>query len=78
MRAATGARSIALMTSNPPPTLILELERADGELIAGRISTSTRAAIAFVGWLGLAGAIEAALRDGEPANDAEPTQGGGS
>ena len=76
MRAATGARTIVVMTTDPYPTLILELEQADGELIAGRISTSTNAAIAFVGWLGLASAIETALSDGEPANDPASTQGG--
>ena len=77
MRAASGPRSIVVMTTIPHPTLILELERADGELIAGRISTNTKTAIAFVGWLGLAGAIETALRDCDPASDPEPTQGGG-
>ena len=63
------------------PTLLLWLLIAIlvgfvGELIAGRISTSTNAAIAFVGWLGLASAIETALSDGEPANDPASTQGG--
>ena len=65
------------MASNPYPTLILELERADADSIAGRISTKTGAAIEFVGWLGFAGAIEAALRDCEPANDPDSTYGGG-
>ena len=65
------------MASNPYPTLILELERADADAIAGRISTKTGEAIDFVGWLGFAGAIEAALRDGEPAIDRDSTDGGG-
>ena len=65
------------MASNPYPTLILELERADADSIAGRISMKSGAAIDFVGWLGFAGAIEAALRDGERANDRDSTHGGG-
>ena len=76
MRAAIGSRTIAGMASNPYPTLILELERADADSIAGRISTTNGSAIDFVGWLGLAGAIEAALRDSEPANDPASTDGG--
>ena len=77
MRAARRSRSIAVMASNPYPTLILELERADADSIAGRISNSTGAAIDFVGWLGFAGAIDAALRDAEPDSDPGSTQGGG-
>lgn len=76
MRAATSARSIAVVASNPTPTLILELERAGGDSIAGRVSTRTGTAIDFVGWLGLAGAIETALRDGETGSDRQSTDGG--
>ena len=76
MRAATDPRSIAVVMSAPSPTLLLELERADADSIAGRISTKTGTAIDFVGWLGFAGAIDAALRDAEPANDPETTEGG--
>lgn len=77
MRAAADARSIGQVMSTPPPTLMLELERADGDQIAGRLSTTAGTAIAFVGWLGLAGAIETALREeGQPAGAPESTAGG--
>lgn len=76
MRAVTVAGSIAVVASNSTPTLILELDRAGGDSIAGRVSTRTGTSIDFVGWLGLAGAIETALRDGEPTDDRQSTDGG--
>ena len=78
MRAVADIRSIGVVMNTPSPTLMLELERADGDQIVGRLSTTTGTAIAFVGWLGLAGAIETALREGEPASDPETTEGGGA
>jgi hypothetical protein len=52
-------------------TLRLELE-ADAEPIAGRLSAESGLAVAFIGWVGLAAAIEQAIglgRSADPAAD---------
>lgn len=64
------------MNGNAHPILILELESADDETLAGRVSAARGTAVSFAGWLGLAGAIEAALR-ADVDDDPERTGGHG-
>jgi hypothetical protein len=56
--------------------LILELEDGEGDSLAGRITSLAGNGIQFVGWLGLAGAIEAALQGDHADEDSKPAQGG--
>jgi len=76
MRVPSVGGSIVRMPRHVRPTLILELDRADAETIAGRVSNDNDTAIEFVGWLGLAGAIEAALSGRPPASDPTDHNGG--
>ncbi len=46
------------MTAPQPRTLTLELVYRAPDCISGRVSDATGAGTHFVGWLGLAGAIE--------------------
>lgn len=66
------------MTRHPHPILILELERADGETLSGRVSAKHGHAVTFTGWLGLAGAIETALRTAGSAGEEAAHNGGHS
>jgi hypothetical protein len=65
--------SMAGMARQPHPTLILELEEREVDSIAGRVLNSAGKAIDFIGWLGLAGAIETALHGGRSEADPKPT-----
>lgn len=54
-------------------TRVLRLEiDADSDPIAGRLSEGGAPGRQFVGWLGLARALELALEPGEPAPDVSP------
>jgi hypothetical protein len=64
------------MKGHPHPLLILELERADHETLAGRVFAAYGTAVEFARWLGLAGAIEAAVRVAQAEDDrARTTEG---
>lgn len=68
---------MAGMTDQRPARLLLELETTDAETIAGRVSNTEGTAVEFAGWLGLAGAIEAALRHQAEADDGRSAHTGG-
>jgi hypothetical protein len=54
--------------SGSAPTRVLTLEiDTDSDPIAGRLSEGEAPSRQFVGWLGLARALELALEPGEPA-----------
>jgi hypothetical protein len=55
--------------------LIFELDKAPAESIAGSLIDESGRASTFVGWLGLAGALQAMT---EPEAAASPTGAGGS
>jgi hypothetical protein len=66
MRAVRGRPSLQAMTTRSRRTLTLELDDGPTDSIGGRLSNEAGEAIEFTGWLGLAGALEAALQ-GAPA-----------
>lgn len=51
------------MTDRSRRTLTLELEMPDDDHVAGRLADGHGNSTEFVGWLGLAGAIEALSAD---------------
>lgn len=65
------------MNERGHPVLILELDSEDDEALAGRVSAESGAPVPFTGWLGLAGAIEAALRARHEEDDPERAGGHG-
>lgn len=65
------------MNERDRPILILELDSEDDDGFAGRVSAESGATVPFAGWLGLASAIEAALRAHREEDDPERTGGHG-
>jgi hypothetical protein len=56
--------------ATPAPIHVrLEIER-DGERIAGRLSTAEGLTVPFIGWLGLAAALEQATAPADPSTTA--------
>lgn len=63
MRRAADPAMLAAMAGDTPLVLRLELDDA-GEAIRGRVSTASGWDMPFVGWVGLAAAIELATSAG--------------
>ena len=63
MRPAADQAMLATMAGEAPLVLRLELDAA-GEAIQGRVTAESGPAMPFVGWLGLAAAIELATSGG--------------
>ena len=68
MRPAAGPGMLATMDGEAPLVLRLELDAA-GEAIQGRVTAESGWAMPFVGWLGLAAAIELATSAGNMRNE---------
>jgi hypothetical protein len=67
MRSRAAALTLRAVTTTSRRTLTLELEDEHADSIVGRLSNEAGEAIEFVGWLGLAGALDEAL-EGAPAD----------
>jgi len=62
---------------SPPEKIVLRLEiDREDERIAGRLSTPSGAAVAFVGWIGLAAAIEQAMAPTGTGTPDDPQKAG--
>ena len=61
------------MTDDARRELKLELDHTDGDSIAGRVSNESGDANEFIGWIGLAGALEKALEGDGDIDEAADT-----